>query len=139
MTRMLIGIGNPDRGDDAAGWEVAAAVTTWTTTRTQGDLALIDQWDPGDEVVIVDAMHSGQPSGTTSRYDAATDRLPSGTFTSTHSVGPAEIVELARALDRMPRSMTVIGIEIEATEHGAPMSPSVTRAVATLVEELEHA
>lgn len=139
MTRRLIGIGNPDRGDDAAGWEVAGTVSTWTTTCTQGDLALIDQWGPEDDVVIVDAMHSGRPSGTTFRYDAVADRLPAGTFASTHSVGPAEIVELARALNRMPKTMTVIGIEIEGTQHGAPMSPRVARAVVALAEELEHA
>ena len=33
MARRLIGIGNPDRGDDAAGWEVAGAVSTWIVNR----------------------------------------------------------------------------------------------------------
>jgi len=140
VTRRLIGIGNPDRGDDAAGWEVAGRVTSWDVSRlTAGSLSLIDLWDADDEVVIVDAMKSGASRGTVVRIDAITDRLPQGQFSSTHAFGPAAVVELARTMDRLPRSLVVYGIEAGHVDHGAPMSPEVIAAVSAVAEELQHA
>ena len=44
--------------------------------------------------------------------DARTSRLPMGQFRcSTHALGVAEAIELARALDRLPRKLIVFGIE----------------------------
>lgn len=140
MTKRLIGIGNPDRGDDAAGWEVAARVTSWATSRTSaGSFDLIESWDRDDDVVIVDAMRSGDDPGTTRWFDARCDELPVFGFTSTHMFGPAEIVALAKTMDRLPRSLFVIGIEVETMEQGAVMSPAVAGAVAAVAKELEHA
>ena len=138
--RRLIGIGNPDRGDDAAGWEVASRVSTWTVRRcVSGSLSLIDGWEPTDDVVIVDAMRSGMAPGSVRTFDAMTESLPAGTFSSTHSFGPAEIVELARAMHRMPRSLRVIGIEVEQTDHGAELSPQVAWSVVNVAKELQDA
>lgn len=140
MTRRLIGIGNPDRGDDAAGWEVAGMVSSWEVSRlTAGSLSLIDLWSADDDVVIVDAMRSGAPTGTVVRIDAMSDRLPQGAFASTHAFGPSAVVELARVMDRLPRSLTVFGIEVGHVKHAAPMSREVAAAVAALAEELQHA
>jgi hydrogenase maturation protease len=140
MTKRLIGIGNPDRGDDAAGWEVAARVTSWETTCTMaGSFDLIDTWDGTDDVVIVDAMQSGRPPGTIEWFDALAGDLPTFAFTSTHAFGPAEIVALARAMGRMPRSLEVVGIEVDSIDHGAELSSVVADAVTALAKELEHA
>ena len=138
--RRLIGIGNPDRGDDAAGWEVAGRVTSWDVSRlTAGSLSLIDLWCDDDEVVIVDAMKSGAPTGTVVRIDAITDRLPHGAFSSTHAFGPAAVVELARTMGRLPHSLVVYGIEAGHIKHGAPMTPEVTAAVSAVAKELQNA
>ena len=140
MTRRLIGIGNPDRGDDAAGWEVAGRVTSWEVSRlTAGSLDLIDLWHDDDEVVIVDAMRSGAPAGTVTRINAIAGRLPAGVFASTHAFGPAAVIELARSLERLPRSLVVYGIEAASLQHGAAMSPEVTNAVSDLARELQNA
>jgi hydrogenase maturation protease len=140
VKRRLIGIGNPDRGDDAAGWEVAGRVTSWDVSRlTAGSLSLIDLWCSDDEVVIVDAMRSGAPTGTVVRIDAIEHSLPKGAFSSTHAFGPAAVVELARTLDRLPRSLTVYGIEAGQVEHGSPMTPAVATAVDRVSRELQDA
>ncbi|MCL1595030.1 MAG: hydrogenase maturation protease [Actinomycetia bacterium] len=140
MTRRLIGIGNPDRGDDAAGWEVAAQVTQWQVSRrTTGSFDMLDIWDENDDVVIVDAMHSGSTPGTVKRFDARTDELPIGTFASTHSFGPAALVELARAMDRLPRTLVVYGIEAGNVDHGAALSSEVAHAVLQVADELQRA
>jgi hydrogenase maturation protease len=138
--RRLIGIGNPDRGDDAAGWEVARRVASWDVSRlTAGSLSLIDLWQDDDEVVIVDAMKSGAPVGTVVRIDAICDRLPHGVFSSTHAFGPAAVVELARTMSRLPRSLIVYGIEAGQVEHGTPMTAAVATAVDQVALELQDA
>jgi hydrogenase maturation protease len=140
MTRRLIGIGNPDRGDDAAGWEVAGAVSSWVVDRrTAGSFDLLDLWDQDDEVVIVDAMRSGARPGTIHMFDAAEEALPVGAFASTHAFGPAAVIELARRLDRLPHSLVVIGIEIGDTSHGSPMTHDVRKAVDQVAAELQSA
>lgn len=140
MTRRLIGIGNPDRGDDAAGWLVADQVTTWSIDRRMaGSFDLIQSWEDEDEVVIIDAMKSGARPGTIMHFDAVEDALPPATFPSTHSFGPAEIVELARRIGRIPDSLTVIGIEVGHTDLGRPLTPEVAAAVEQTIEELQNA
>ncbi len=140
MTRRLIGIGNPDRGDDAAGWMVAGAVSSWEVERrAAGSFDLVDLWDESDDVVIVDAMRSGAAAGEVVRFDAKTHPLPLGAFRSTHAFGPAAASGLARTLDRRPRALMVYGIEVGHTAHGEDMSPEVSAAVRTVVEELQNA
>ena len=140
MARLLIGIGNPDRADDAAGWEVAGRVSTWPTERrTGGSFDLIDLWDDDDEVVIVDAMQSEVEPGTVRSFDGVHGELPFGVFTSTHSFGPAAVVELARTLGRLPRSLTVIGIEADELGMGRTMTPEVAEAIDRVAKELQDA
>ncbi len=140
MTRRLIGFGAPDRGDDIAGWSVADAVTSWPAERrSSGSVELIASWDDDNDVVIVDAMRSGATPGTIRRFDAIADPLPIGTFRSSHAFGPAAIVELARSLDKLPRTLIVYGIEIGTVEHGAAVSPEVAAAIAAVIEELDDA
>ena len=104
-----------------------------------GSFDLVNTWSDDDEVVIVDAMRSGEKPGTIRRFDARTHPLPFCAFSSTHSFGPAEIVELARSLERLPKSLKVIGIEIKTADIGMGMSPKVKKAVKKVAQELEDA
>lgn len=140
MSRKLVAIGNTERGDDAAGWEVGRRLCDWEVDfRMAGSFELIADWGPEDDIVIVDAMHSGEEPGSIHRFDALTEPLPRGVFTSTHSFGPASLIELAKATGHVPKSLVVYGIEAKQMEHGAPMSMEVSYAVETLTEELAHA
>ena len=138
--RRLVGIGNPDKGDDGAGWEVAGKVTTWSVERRiAGSFDLVNTWTEDDEVVIVDAMYGDERPGTILRFDMTEERPPPCVFSSTDVFGPCDIVALARSLDRMPRTLTIIGIQVEHTHAGEPMSAAVTHAVTRLAWELQHA
>jgi len=141
VNRLVIGVGNPTRGDGAAGLEVARRMQVVPATeQVGGSLELIDLWDSVDEVVVVDAARSGAPAGTIHRFDAAAHRLPASTLaTSTHSIGVSQAVELARALKRLPPRLTVYGIEIGDLSPGAGLSPAVAASIEELVEELDHA
>lgn len=140
MSRVVIGIGNPFRCDDAAGLAVARRVRSVPChERTAGSFELIDLWRGHDDVVIVDAMRSGNPPGTVRVFDATSDPLPEPAFASTHSLGLREAVEMARALGRLPAHLTVYGIEAGNVEPGFEMSSAVVRAVDRVVEEVDHA
>ena len=140
MDRIVIGVGNRDRGDDGAGVAVAELITGVTThTVRAGAMDLYELWTDSDTVVVVDAMRSGAPPGTIRSFDVSTTPLPGETFSSTHSFGPAAGIEIARALGRLPAAIEVIGIEAGDLAIGGELSAEVASAVQSLSEELSHA
>lgn len=135
--RLVIGLGNPDRGDDAAGVRVAGRLRSVAAVESRRGTDVMDLWADADDVVVVDATRSARPPGTVVRIDATSGELPARSFPSSHSFGLAETVELARALERLPGRLTVYGIEGACFEVGAPMSPEVVEAVEAVTAELE--
>jgi len=143
VTTRVIGVGNRDRGDDAAGPEVARRLAH----RASGDLSAIecdgglgptfDAITGAGPVLVVDAMSSGAAPGTVRHFDAAAGPLPVAfAARSTHGFGVAEAVELARVLGRLPERVEVIGIEGACWDAGAPLSPPVEAAITRVVDEL---
>jgi len=98
-------------------------------------VGLIEEWTGAREVIVVDAVSSGAPPGTIHRLDPLAEPIPAALSQgSTHAFGLAETIELARAIDRLPRRLTVYGIEGERFAAGRELSP----AVAAAVEAVEH-
>jgi hypothetical protein len=63
--------------------------------------------------------------------------LPVDAFrSSTHAFGLAETIRLARMLDRLPKKLTVYGIEGAHFVAGAPPSPAVLEGVQRAVDEI---
>lgn len=137
---IILGCGNPDRGDDAAGPLLARRLKQFgVDAREQSGepAALLSVFLEAGErpVILVDAVLSGLPPGAILQWDAAASPLPREQFRcSTHALGVAEAVELARALGKLPRSLQIYGIQGARFEPGAPPSPEVLRSV----EELAH-
>src|SRR3974390_844961 len=129
MTNVLVvGVGNPDRGDDAVGplvvRRLAGRVPPGVTlVERNGDvLALIDDWAGRDAVVLVDASAPGSMPGQVRRMKLAGDELPTDLAqASTHAFGVAEAVGLARALGMMPARVVVYAVEGENFAAGAPV------------------
>jgi hydrogenase maturation protease len=139
----IIGVGNPFRGDDAAG-RVAArtlralalpGVTVLEATGEGG--ALMDAWADAETVFLIDAVQAQGEPGTVYRFDAGEERLPTHFFHySTHTFSVAEAVELARTLGQLPPRLFVYGIEGAAYEAGDALSAPVEQAVARVVEQV---
>jgi hydrogenase maturation protease len=131
---LVIGLGHPDRGDDAIGMVLAERLSeqapNGVTVLTLGETAnLLDMIDGADAVVIIDAALSGAPPGTIHRFDANAGPLPETMFTvSTHAMGLAEAIELARTLDQLPSRCIVYAIEGASFDLGRPLSPEVAAA-----------
>ena len=134
---IVIGIGNPDRGDDAAG----RAVARWLHGKLPPAVEIVEHDGEASTLLacikgaatacLIDACASAAPAGTIRRFDVGATPLPQGTFNvSTHGLGLPEAVELARALGQLPARCIVYAIEGGAFELGAPLSPPVATAIA---------
>ena len=137
---LVIGLGSPDRGDDAVGSAVARAVAARhpevAVVDHEDPTALLDLWAGHSPVVVVDAVRSGAPVGTVHWLETGPAGPPVSTGAGTHSgqggthaVGLAEMVELGRALGRLPPRLVVVGIEADSFDHGEPLTARVAAAV----------
>ena len=135
---LVVGIGNADRGDDAAGVLVVRRLQGFRTVELSDCVDLFDLWTDEEDVLVIDAMVTGAPVGTVRRFEVGAFTLPVGAFPSTHSFGLAETVELARALGKLPAKLTIFGIEAGRVGLGEALSPEVDRAIDAVVGELEE-
>ncbi|MFZ5491333.1 MAG: hydrogenase maturation protease [Pseudomonadota bacterium] len=139
----VFGIGNPSRRDDGVGVWVAQALAARLDDRADvrvlGDdsFELVDALAGARAALLVDAVQSGAAPGTVHRFDALAGPLPAALLRcSTHLLGVAEAVELARALGQLPARLQVYGIEGADFGIGEGLSPPVAAAAAALVDEL---
>jgi hydrogenase maturation protease len=139
---LVIGVGNRDRGDDAVGPIVCDLVEQLgipyvDTLVFEGSvLDLPVHWSTDDRVLLVDAAAPVDEPGRVEVTDGVVDRLTSPSAVSTHTIDVSAAIELARALDRMPAELTIIGIEGAVFEFGAPLTPAVEQAAHAVVAEL---
>lgn len=133
---LVIGVGNAYRGDDAAGIVVARRVRELASPKVrvleeEGEPTdLMESWADTTRVVLVDAVVSGAPAGTVHRFEPALRPLPVQLFRySTHAFSVAEVIELARALDRLPTGLVLYGIEGRSFGAGAGLSPEIEAIV----------
>ena len=148
---VVIGVGNPDRGDDGVGAEAVARLEGGTLAgvrlvRLSGadPAQVMEAWAGFGRAFLVDAMLSGAPAGTVRRFDAVAGPLPAGVrLVSSHALGAGEAVELARALGRLPASLVVYAVEGATFALGDGLSPEAAtgaaEAAAKIIEEVRGA
>ena len=137
MTTRILGIGSPAAGDDRVGLDVLEKLRrfSWpadTELLAVGDPARIISLLAGaDTVILVDAV-VGIRAGEVRHLDAASLAREHLFPVSTHGLGVAQALELARRLapGDMPQHLDIIGIGIERAEPGAQ---SLSRPVAAAV------
>jgi len=148
-TTLVIGVGNALRGDDAAGLEVARRLAdrglaagglpagVELATHEGDGLGLLELWEGAAAVVLIDSVRAGNPPGTLHRIDASSHPVPLPLRgASTHALGVAEAIELARAMGTMPPKLIVYGVEGSRYEIGAALSPPVAAAVELAATEV---
>jgi hydrogenase maturation protease len=142
---LVVGLGSPDRGDDAVGGEVARAVAALALPQVEvveheDPTDLIELWSGRDPVVVIDAVCSDAAPGTLHILETGDGRDPLAPSAwartgrgGTHAFGLAAAIDLARVLRRLPRRLVLVGVEAEGFEHGAPLSPAVAAGVPSAV------
>lgn len=141
---LVIGVGNPARGDDGVGPATVAAARAdqrlddIETMVAGGDLSdLVVTWRPDDDVVVVDAMVSGRPVGTVVAIDGLAEPLPlTNGLLSSHGFGLAATIEVARRLDLLPRTLTILAVEIGEIDTLQPLSGPVRSALVDVVDRI---
>ncbi|MCX7626153.1 MAG: hydrogenase maturation protease [Candidatus Sumerlaeaceae bacterium] len=148
---LVVGYGNPLRGDDRVGWVVAARLgeilgEELCAVRTVQQLLpeLAEELTHYDVVVYVDACANDEPGGVRirelvtpqcgSQAPSTSSGVGRGSFT--HHVGPRELLALCHALyGRVPRAflVTIGGADFGFTEQ---LSPCAQHAAAQAVISL---
>jgi hydrogenase maturation protease len=136
----IIGCGNLDRGDDAAGVLVVRRLRTLgikAEEQSGESVSLMDSWQGFEIVIVVDTLCSDHAPGDVNIWDACTSPLPKAALRcSTHAFGLYEAVELARTLDRLPDKLLIYGIEGKQFAPGAQPSAEVEKAVELVAQQI---
>ncbi|MDX1606846.1 MAG: hydrogenase maturation protease [Candidatus Competibacterales bacterium] len=143
---LIVGLGNPWRGDDGAGpalirWLRRRPLPAGVGLREQPAdvLALLGAWEGWPRVILVDAMRSGASPGTLRRCDPVRPLLGEGfRHASNHRLGLADTLELARVLGRLPPLLEIHAIEGADFDSRAGLSRPVARAVVRLGRSLRE-
>lgn len=140
---LVIGLGNPDRGDDGVGAIVARGLAgrlppdAVVKVRSGDLLSLIDDWDGFDAVVCIDAAAPAGVHGRISRLDLNSTELPRNlTLRSSHAWGLAEAIALGRSLQRAPRQIIVYAIEGNSFDGGAALTPAAAAATHVVADRV---
>lgn len=137
---LVVGLGHPDRGDDAVGWlvadEVARRRPDLAVRRVLEPLALLSLLDAHERVVVVDAAIANSPPGVVSVHDLAASGVPAmpGTSASSHGASLAEVLEVARAVATLPRHLAVVTVSATTVGLGEPVTDDVRAAVPAAAE-----
>ena len=148
MTTCVVGVGNEMRGDDAVGLAVVRALSGTVpegvaVIECEGEpVSLLSAWEGHARAIVVDATQSDAEPGTIRRIIAADGPLPPALAgSSTHLLGLADAVELARALKRLPAATIVYGIEGASFNTGVgisePVAAAAEKVAAAIRRELE--
>jgi hydrogenase maturation protease len=140
---VVVGIGNGQRRDDGVGPEVLRRLGPSTGARMlclgSDSMPLLLTLQGVSSMIVVDAVATGSRPGTLHCWDAAEGLPPEGAFSlSTHTPNVVQILEMARALGRLPPSVRIYAIEVGDTGFGTGLSPPVEHAVAELAERLRQ-
>ncbi|MGD0782747.1 MAG: hydrogenase 3 maturation endopeptidase HyCI [Candidatus Aminicenantales bacterium] len=139
----VLGVGNPDKGDDGAGPLCAGLLGRRAAGRASKRLLVIDGRDVPesqtgpirrfgpDLTVIVDAAVGGQTPGTIFIIEKAGI---SDNEVSTHRISLLYLVSYLE--ESIGSRALVIGVEPGTLKEGAPMTPAVKKAVETVSEFL---
>lgn len=103
---------------------------------------LLEAVQGAERLILVDAMHTGRPPGTCITLEgAAIERYSAGAAAS-HTVGIAELIEVAQRLapDRNRSSIVFVGIEGQSfEEYGIELTPAVRQAIPEAVTQVLRA
>lgn len=136
---LVVGVGNRDRGDDAAGPSVCDLVAAACGGRIDtivcegSTVDLATAWDGRSSVIVVDAAEPAGRPGRITEVDGRSRLLARAGAISTHGIDVPTAIGLAAAIDGLPGDLTVIGIEGATFDDGARMTPEVRDSVSVVV------
>ena len=155
MKTLLLGLGNPIRGDDGVGWVVIEKVRKVLESRpassvdgpfveidtaSLGGLSLMERLTDSERVILVDAIFTAnRPVGTVSKFMLSElPDLSAGHSASPHDTSLRNALNLGRGMDiSLPEDENVFIVAIEAKnvyDFSEELSPAVAEAVPLAVK-----
>ncbi|MEA3338391.1 MAG: hydrogenase maturation protease [Chloroflexota bacterium] len=139
---VVIGLGNPLRGDDGVGSRVVEELThrglpPGVEVLDGGaiGLGLLDLMEGWERVIIVDAAEMGREPGEFVRFTPADALLASRPDSfSFHHAGLSETLALAEALGRTIPEMVIFGVQPAEVGWGEGLSQAVGAALPALID-----
>lgn len=140
---IVVGIGNPYREDDAAGWAVVDALQEKVNgavpcSKQRGDIAeLMDLFMNYPTVYLVDACRTDATAGSWQRIDVRQNPLPlENAQTSTHGLSISQAVALAKNLDQLPSKLIVYTIAGDHYALSEKLSPAVEQSISHVAQAI---
>jgi len=142
MSVLVLGLGNPLRGDDGVGPRMVEELTrrglpegVTALDGETGGLDLLQVLERWKRVVVIDAADVGREPGQFVRFTPdqvwlarAADRF------SLHHAGLSEVLALANALGRVLPEMVIFGVQPAEVGWGEGLSPLVEAVLPTLAD-----
>jgi hydrogenase maturation protease len=141
---LIIGLGNPLRGDDGVGVRVAQALAAQALPSsvevmdggTQG-LGIVSLLEGRQRVIVVDAADVGRAPGQFVRFTLAETRLlGEDQHLSIHAAGLRDALLLAQALKVLPDDVVIFGVQPANLEWDNSLSPEVEDALPGLLASI---
>jgi hydrogenase maturation protease len=141
---LIVGVGNPLRGDDGVGVRVVESLAALALPAgvevvdggTMG-LGLVNLMKGRRRVVLVDAASLGRTPGefvclllAQARLMGADDHL------SVHDAGVRDALLLAQALDCLPDEVLIVGVQPASMQWNAGLTPDVQAAVPAITQTI---
>ena len=142
---VIVGCGNLLRGDDAAGpilvrkiWELGCPPGVRLVDGGTAGMDVAFQMAGAREAIIVDACTSGSTPGEIFELPGEDVEVPPLAGMNLHAFRWDNAIAFARWLlkDRYPKNVSVILIEAQTLDHGAPLSPAVETSVDVVARKL---
>jgi hydrogenase maturation protease len=131
---LVLGLGNPTRGDDAAGWEVARRLQAReipgveTRTAQQLGVELAEEWGSYDRVLFIDADPLAQ------RVLVEKVSPQPGSAASTHHLSPESLLQLSRILYDSSPKLYLCRVPARNFEFTQSFSPETLQALDEAIE-----
>jgi hydrogenase maturation protease len=144
-TLSILGVGSPF-GDDRVGWlAVDLLAANPNVIRSAGQIVvrrldrpgmqLLAEFGISKALILIDAMCSGALPGTIRRMQAE-ELCTTRTLFSSHGLGVAQAVGLARQLGGLPTEFVCFGLEVGNAQMDPDLSAAVMAALPQLVEQV---
>ena len=140
---LILGVGNPLRGDDGIGPKIIELLQKESLPTsihildggTDG-LNLIEEIKPYPKAIIIDAVNMKAKPGTIRAFSPEeVTMIVSSDALSTHGFGLAEVVSLMQSLG-VKTELTIIGIQPQNIEFGMGLSDVITQTIPSILKLL---
>jgi hydrogenase maturation protease len=143
----VVGVGNLLMGDEGIGIEVVKRLEELPKggpTSVGYDVIdagtaffdIVSELRGYDKLIIVDAVHGGEPPGTVYRFTFEDIQGMKGCAISLHDFGVVESIQLERVVARVPEEIVFYGIEPERVQLSMELSPLIREKVEYVVRKI---